>query len=341
MPGMRDATLRQLQIFASAARTLSFSRTARELYLTQPAVSMQVRQLEDRAGLPLFERMKRRLYLTQAGQEMARHAAQVLRSLQDADDAFAALRGLKGGRITVAVTSTAKYFAPKLVARFARAHPEVEMRLLVNNREAVVQLLAANDVDLAIMGTPPKEVETVAAAFAPHPFVIIAPPEHRLAGRRRVALSELADETFLVREPGSGTRAAMARFFQERHVVVRIGMEMSSNETIKQAVMAGLGLSFISQHTVNLELATGQLALVAAEGLPVMRRWYAVQRREKRLSPAAEAFKEFVLAEGGEFLRTWPLSLRPPRLPPAREPDPARGLPPGGEGRARRGASGR
>ncbi len=340
MAGMRDATLRQLQIFASAARTLSFSRTARELYLTQPAVSMQVRQLEDRAGLPLFERMKRRLYLTQAGQEMARHAAQVLRSLQDADDAFAALRGLKGGRITVAVTSTAKYFAPKLVARFARAHPEVEMRLLVNNREAVVQLLAANDVDLAIMGTPPKEVETVAAAFAPHPFVVIAPPGHRLAGRR-VPLADLAGETFLVREPGSGTRAAMGRFFQERHVAVRIGMEMSSNETIKQAVMAGLGLSFISQHTVSLELATGQLALVAAEGLPVMRRWYAVQRREKRLSPAAEAFKEFVLAEGGEFLRTWPLSLRPPRPSPAREPGAGSGLPPGGQEHGRRSALGR
>ena len=240
MAGMREATLRQLQIFASAARTLSFSRTARELYLTQPAVSMQVRQLEDRAGLPLFERMKRRLYLTQAGQEMARHAAQVLRSLQEADDAFAALRGLKGGRITVAVTSTAKYFAPKLVARFARAHPEVEMRLLVNNREAVVQLLAANDVDLAIMGTPPKEVETVAASFAPHPFVIIAPPEHRLAGRRRVPLSELSGETFLVREPGSGTRAAMGRFFQERHVAVIDGKRECDVEPHVQDILSSL-----------------------------------------------------------------------------------------------------
>ena len=335
MPGMRDATLRQLQIFASAARTLSFSRTARELYLTQPAVSMQVRQLEDRAGLPLFERMKRRLYLTQAGQEMARHAAQVLRSLQDADEAFAALRGLKGGRIAVVVTSTAKYFAPKLVARFSRAHPEVEMRLLVNNREAVVRLLAANEVDLALMGTPPKEVETVAAAFAPHPFVVIAPPEHQLAGRR-VPLADLAGETFLVREPGSGTRAAMGRFFQERHVAVRVGMEMSSNETIKQAVMAGMGLSFISQHTVSLELATGQLALVSADGLPVMRRWYVVQRREKRLSPAADAFREFVLAEGGEFLRTWPLSLRLPRIPPGRSPDPAGRRPRGAEARGTR-----
>jgi DNA-binding transcriptional LysR family regulator len=340
MSGMRDATLRQLQIFASAARTLSFSRTARELYLTQPAVSMQVRQLEDRAGLPLFERMKRRLYLTEAGQEMARHATQVLRSLQDADEAFAAMRGLKGGRIAVVVTSTAKYFAPKLVARFARAHPEVEMRLLVNNREAVVRLLAGNEVDLALMGTPPKEVETVAAPFAPHPFVVVAPPEHRLAGRR-VALADLAGETFLVREPGSGTRAAMGRFFQEHHVAIRVGMEMSSNETIKQAVMAGMGLSFISQHTVSLELATGQLALVSADGLPVMRRWYVVQRREKRLSPAAEAFREFVLAEGGEFLRTWPLSLRPPRMPGERGPGPAGGRGRGGEGRRRRTGSDR
>jgi DNA-binding transcriptional LysR family regulator len=298
--------VRQLQIFAAAARTLSFSRAARELHLTQPAVSMQVRQLEHCAGVPLFERLKRRLYLTQGGEELARTAAEVLRALQDAEDAFAALRGLRGGRLAIAVVSTAKYFAPKLIATFGQRHPEIEMKLSVQNREAVIALLGANEIDLAIMGQPPGELETSAVAFAPHPLVIVAAPDHPLAGRRRVPLQALAEETFLVREPGSGTRAAMEKFFAAHRLHVRIGTEMSSNETIKQAVMAGMGLAFISEHTIGLELAAGKLAVVAAEGLPVMRRWHVVRRKEKRLSPAAEAFERFVLERGKSFLARWP-----------------------------------
>jgi DNA-binding transcriptional LysR family regulator len=306
MAGMRDATVRQLQIFAAAARALSFSRASRELHLTQPAVSMQVKQLEHCAGVPLFERMRRRLYLTPAGEEMARTAERVLRALQDAEDAFAALRGLRGGRLSLAVVSTAKYFAPKLIATFSEAHPDIEMKLSVQNREAVVRLLAANEVDLAIMGQPPGEIGTTATAFAPHPLVVVAAPDHPLARRRKVPLSALAEETFLVREPGSGTRAAMQKFFAAHRIRVRVGTEMSSNETIKQAVMAGMGLAFISEHTIGLELATGKLALVRAEGLPVMRRWHVVRREEKRLSPAAEAFERWVLEKGGAFLARWP-----------------------------------
>jgi DNA-binding transcriptional LysR family regulator len=306
MAGMRDATLRQLEIFASAARTLSFSQTSRELHLSQPAVSMQVKQLEHCAGVPLFERMKRRLYLTHAGEEMARTSAQILRSLQEAEDAFAALRGLQHGRLAVGVVSTAKYFAPKLIAMFSEKHPEIEMKLSVQNREGVVALLAANEVDLAIMGQPPGDLETSAVVFAPHPLVVIAPPGHPLAKRSKVPLSALAAETFLVREPGSGTRAAMERFFAQRGITVRVGAEMSSNETIKQAVMAGMGLSFISEHTIALEVAAGRLAVVRVEGLPVMRRWHVVRRRDKRLSPAAEAFEKFVLGEGAAFLARWP-----------------------------------
>jgi DNA-binding transcriptional LysR family regulator len=306
MSGMRDATLRQLEIFLSAARTLSFSKTSRDLRLSQPAVSMQVKQLEHCAGVPLFERMKRRLHLTHAGEEMVRAAAQVLRALEEAEDAFAALRGLKKGRIAIAVVSTAKYFAPKLIAMFSERHPEIEMKLVVENREGVVALLAANEVDLAIMGQPPGELDTTAIAFAPHPLVVVAPPDHPLARRRKVPLSALAEETFLVREPGSGTRAAMEKFFSQRGLTVRIGTEMSSNETIKQAVMAGMGLSFISEHTIGLEVAAGRLVVVHVEGLPVMRRWHVVRRREKRLSPAAEAFEKFVLGEGAAFLERWP-----------------------------------
>ena len=303
---MRDATVRQLQIFAAVARHLSFSRASQELRLTQPAVSMQVKQLEQRAGLPLLERAARRLALTAAGEEVLRCAQRVLRSMQDADDALAALRGLHAGRISIAVVSTAKYFAPKLLALFSREHPEIELKLAVNNREAVVQLLVADEVDLALMGTPPGQVDTVAFPFARHPLVIIAHPDHPLAGRRRVSVAALEAESFLVREPGSGTRAAMERFFAAHRVRHAGTTEISSNETIKQAVMAGMGLGFISQHAIGLELAAGQLALLHVEGLPVMRDWNVVHRREKRLSPAALAFKGFVLKEGSAFLKQWP-----------------------------------
>ena len=306
MSSMKDVTIRQFQIFASAARTLSFSRTSRELYLSQPAISMQMKALEECAGTPLFERMKRRLFLTHAGEEMVRTVQQVLRALQDAEDTFAALRGVRAGRVTIGVVSTAKYFAPKLIAMFLAKHPGVEIKLDVDNREAVHGMLISNEIDLAIMGRPPREVDTTAVPFAPHPFVIVAPPKHPLAQRKKVALAALAAETFLVRESGSGTRAAMERFFAEHGVEVSIGMEMSSNETIKQAVMAGLGLSFISWHTIGFELAAGRLALVRAEGLPVMREWHVVQRREKRLSPSADAFRRFVLEHGGAFLARWP-----------------------------------
>ncbi len=305
MAGMKDATVRQLQIFDASARALSFSRAAEVLHLTQPAVSMQIRQLEHFAGVALFERTGRRLHLTGAGEELVLHARAVLRALEDADEAFAAMKGLRGGRVRLAVVSTAKYFAPRLIARFGQAHPGVEIRLQVDNREAVIRTLAANDVDLALMGRPPGELDLQAAPFADHPHVIIAPPDHPLAGRRRVDIDALAGEVFLVREMGSGTRTAMERFFQERGIHLRVGMEMPSNETIKQAVMAGLGLSFISLHTVTLELSARALAVVHAPGLPVVRKWYVLHRAEKRLAPAADAFKAFVLQHGRAFLERW------------------------------------
>jgi DNA-binding transcriptional LysR family regulator len=305
MSGMRGVTVRQLQIFATAAERLSFSETSRALHLTQPAVSMQIRQLEDSAGLPLFERSGRSIRLTQAGEEMQHCARQVLAALHEAEETFAALKGLRGGRVTIAVVSTSKYFAPKLLAQFSERHPDVEIRLTVNNREAVVGQLDRNEVDLAIMGTPPAALDCNATAFAPHPLVIVAAPTHPFARRRSIPLSALADQTFVVREPGSGTRSSMERFFGSHRLQPKIGMEMSSNETIKQAVMAGMGLAFLSLHTVGLELATHQLVVLRVEDLPVMRQWFLVHRSEKRLAPAALAFKSFVLQEGGEFVKRW------------------------------------
>jgi len=299
---MRNVTLRQLRAFAEVARRLSFTAAAKALHLTQPAVSMQVRQLEQAAGLPLVEQLGRRVHLTDAGRELLRYAAGISDLLREADDAMKALQGIGGGELSIAVTSTAKYFAPRLLAEFRRRHPEVRLRLAVSNREAVVRALSENTVDLAVMGRPPRGLDTEASAFAKHPIVVIAAPGHPLAARRRVPLEALAGETFIIRERGSGTRAAMEHVFAERGFRVRETMEMSSNETIKQAVMAGMGIAFLSMHTIGLELRAQRLVLLPVAGLPVMREWFVIHRKGKRLSPAAQAFKSFLLAQGAGLI---------------------------------------
>jgi LysR family transcriptional regulator, low CO2-responsive transcriptional regulator len=299
---MRNVTLRQLRTFAEVARRLSYTAAAKALHLTQPAVSMQVRQLEEAAGLPLIEQLGRRVHLTEAGQELLRYAGGIADLLREAEDAMKALQGIGGGELSIAVTSTAKYFAPRLLAEFRRRHAEVRLRLAVSNREAVVRALTDNTVDLAVMGRPPRGLDTDAAAFAQHPIAVIAAPDHPLAGRRRLPLEALAGETFIIRERGSGTRAAMEHVFAERGFHARETMEMSSNETIKQAVMAGMGIAFLSTHTIGLELRAGRLVLLAVSGLPVMREWYVIHRRGKRLSPAAQAFKSFLLEQGAALI---------------------------------------
>ncbi|HJS36807.1 MAG TPA: LysR family transcriptional regulator [Burkholderiales bacterium] len=299
---MRNATLRQLRTFAEVARRLSFTAAAKALHLTQPAVSMQVRQLEEAAGLPLVEQLGRRVHLTDAGRELLRYAGGIADLMREAEEAMKALQGIGGGELSIAVTSTAKYFAPRLLAEFRRRHPEVRLRLAVSNREAVVRALTDNAVDLAVMGRPPRGLDTDAAAFAKHPIAVIAAPDHPLAGRRRLPLEALAGETFIIRERGSGTRAAMEHVFAERSFRARETMEMSSNETIKQAVMAGMGIAFLSTHTIGLELRAGRLVLLAVSGLPVMREWYVIHRRGKRLSPAAQAFKSFLLEQGAALI---------------------------------------
>jgi len=304
-------TLRQLKIFEAVARHLSFSRAAEELHLTQPAVSMQVRSLEEAAGLPLTEQVGKRIFLTEAGAELARHARVVSQQLREAEEALAAMKGLRGGLLNIAVVSTAKYFVPRLLAAFRAGFPEVELRLGVHNREAIVRQLAENEVDLAIMGRPPQELETVSEPFAENPLVFIGAPGHRLARARRIEPKLLAGEIFLLREAGSGTRAAMERFLSEHRVVPQRTVEMTSNETIKQAVMAGMGISFISERTIALELATGHIVRLSVAGTPLRRQWYVVHRAEKRLLPAAEAFRRFLLKESARLIDA-PAAAKPP-----------------------------
>jgi DNA-binding transcriptional LysR family regulator len=299
---MKNVTFRQLRVFESVARLLSFSRAAEELHLTQPAVSMQVRQLEDSVGLALTEQIGKKIHLTAAGAEMALHARLISQQLAVAEEALAALKGLRSGRLVIGVVSTAKYFAPRLLATFRARHPGVELRLDVQNREEIVRRLHDNRIDIAIMGTPPLDFPTVSEAFAEHPLIIVGGIGHPLANRSRVELRELGDETFLIRELGSGTRTAMERFFAEHGFTCRSVMEMSSNETIKQAVMAGMGVAFLSAHTMGPELATGRLLRIDVVGTPVLRKWHVVRHRDKRLLPLAHEFDLFLRSEGPQVI---------------------------------------
>ena len=299
---MKHVTLRQLKVFESVARHLSFSRAAEELHLTQPAVSMQVKQLEEQAGLPLTEMIGKKVFLTQAGEEVARHARLIAQQLREAGEAIDALKGVRGGTLSLGVISTAKYFAPRLLAEYRRRQPGIELRLGVYNRATVLRKLSENEIDLAIMGQPPNDFPTVAEAFADHPLVIIAAPDHPLARKKKIDPVLLNEETFLIREPGSGTRATMERYFAEAGVVPRHRMELVSNEALKQAVMAGLGLAFISAHTVSLECEVGRLVVLPVTGTPIIRRWYVVQRAEKLLLPVAETFRSFLIAEAPAML---------------------------------------
>jgi LysR family transcriptional regulator, low CO2-responsive transcriptional regulator len=295
---MKNVTLRQMRVFAEVAKHLSFTRAAAALHLTPPAVTMQVKEMEAQVGLPLFDRQGRVIALTTVGEYLLAYVRRLLAVMKDAEDAIARFKGLQGGMLNVGMVSTAEYFVPRLLARFRAEHPAIEVKLLLGNREQLVQLMQRGEVDLAIMGRPPKEWATRAEPFAMHPHVLVTAPDHRFGRIGHVPAAALADEGFIVREVGSGTRAALEEYMRERQIEMRVEMEMSSNESIKQAVMAGMGVSLLSLHTIALELGLGLLRTPEVEGLPVMRRWHVVNNLAKTLSPAAEALRYFVLEQG-------------------------------------------
>ena len=299
---MRHISRRQLRVFAAVVAEQGFSGAARALHLTQPAVSLQVKDLERACGLALLDRSGRRIRPTEAGREMLRAAHAVEREMKAAEEAIGALKGLRHGTLNVAVISTAQYIGPRLLAEFRRRHAEVSLRLQVCNREAMLRHLDDDDVDMALMGRPPSEVETVAEPVSPHPHIMVAAPDHRLVARRRLRVRELLDEPFIARETGSGTRMLTDALFARHHLAFAPTVVMSSNEAIKQAVMAGMAVSLLSMHTVGNEIATGALRMLDVEELPIVRRWYLVHRRDKRLSPSALAFREFMLEEARGFI---------------------------------------
>lgn len=299
---MRNATFRQLRVFAEVARHLSFARAAESLHLTPPAVTMQIKELEGHVGLPLFERQGRRVSLTTAGEYMLVYARKVLVTLKDAEDTAARLQRLETGTLTIGLLSTAQYFVPALLAEFTREHTGLDVRLAIGNREQLVQMLHNAEVDIAIMGRPPTELNVRAEPFGAHPHVFVAPTDHPLLRIGHPTVQSLLPYGFIVREHGSGTRAVFGSFFERYRLEPRIAMELPGNEAVKQAVMAGLGLGLLSLHTLRLELEHGLIARLDVEGTPVVRAWHVVHTLAKLLSPAAEAFRYFVLEQGERFL---------------------------------------
>jgi DNA-binding transcriptional LysR family regulator len=295
-------TLRQLKVFESVARHLNYTRAAEELFLTQPAVSMQLKQLEENLGVALFEQLGKRIHLTEAGREVLGYARAVTQQLDELEGVLNHIKGLSGGKLRISVATTANYFIPTLLGTFSRRYPEVTISLDVTNRETLLQQLSENTVDLVIMGQPPAELDAEADAFMENPLVIVAPPDHPLVREKKIPLVRLQEETFLVREPGSGTRIAMERFFAERGMRLKTGMEVGSNEAIKQSVQAGLGLGLLSRATIEQELTLKRLVVLDVADFPIMRHWYLVHRRGKRLSTVAEAFRQFMLKEAHAML---------------------------------------
>ena len=302
---MRNYTLKQLQTFIEVAREKSVSKAAERLFVTQPAVSMQIRQLEEAFGLALIEPVGRNIQLTQAGHEFLSHAIAATAKLKDLEASMAEHVGMKRGRIDLAVVSTAKYFVPMLLVRFAKLLPGVEVKLRIDNRENILGMLSRSEVDLVIMGRAPNTLDCEATPFAENPLSIVCAPDHPLSRRKRLPIEALKDYEFVVREQGSGTRAAMERLFAQHDIALKVAMEMPSNETIKQAVMAGMGLSFLSLRTVRHELAGGHIALVDVGGMPIMGKWYVTHLTQKKLSPAARAFKEFLIEQGAPLIDSW------------------------------------
>jgi len=302
-----NVTFRQLEVFEAVARLLSYTQASKELHLSQPAVSMQIKQLEDNLGLPLFEKLGRKIYLTEAGREMYHYCRTIAQQLEEAEEVLEQLKGLKRGRLEVTVATTANAFATRMLAMFRKQHEGVTVSLDVTNREHLLRQLADNEKDIAIMGRPPQEADLVTEPFADNPLVVVAAPDHPLAKMNSneyvIPLYRLQDQTFVVREQGSGTRTAMQRFFAEHDMSISSSMEMNENEAIKQSVQAGMGLGVVSIHTIELELETNRLVILNVEDFPIMRHWYLVHRKDKRLSPVAQSFKQFVLSEAKQFVK--------------------------------------
>jgi len=300
---MKNLTLRQLRLFEAVATHLSYSRAAEHMSLTQPAVSMQVQQLEAELGLQLLVKAGKRVSLSQAGEEMLRQTRRILNQVHIAEEAVEAFHTTEGGGglLHLGVVPTAHYFAPALLMAFAQQWPGVKFKLTVDRRDKILGMLQEHQLDLAIAGYPPSEADVEAETFAQHPHCVVAAANHPLARKRRIHWDALRDEPFIFREPGSATRQFFEHLLQAQSLQVKVSMELSGNETIKQAVMAGMGISFLSAHTFQIELEAGRLAVLNLQDMPKMLDWCLLQRRDSTLSGVNGAFKAFVLEQGSDL----------------------------------------
>jgi LysR family transcriptional regulator, low CO2-responsive transcriptional regulator len=310
---LKNITFRQLRVFNAVARHLSFAKAAETLHVSAPAITMQIKDLEAEVGMPLFERQGRKVSLTTSGEYLLVYARKMLALLKDAEDAAARLQRIETGKLTIGMVDTTTYFIPAMLRRFLNEHEGIELILKVGNRLELMQWLQNSEVDIAIMGSPSSEIPTRAEPFAANPLVFVASPDHPLASESGLKAEDLRQQSFIVREQGSGTRNAMESFFSQARFQPRFSMELHSNDAIKQAVKANLGLSFLSLHTIDLELQAKQLSILDVRGSPVVRAWHVVHALSKLLSPAAEAFRYFVLEHGESDLAAQFGAVRQPR----------------------------
>ncbi len=312
---IRHTTLRQLQIFEATVRLGSFTRAAEELFLTQPTISMQIKKLSEAVGLPLFEHVGRSVKPTEAGHELYDSCRKIFDVLANLEMKVSDLQGMRRGRLRLAVITTVKYFLPELLGEFCAMHPGIGVALKVSNRERIMERLGKDEDDLYIVGAVPEDADLETYPFAPNPLVVVAPRDHPLVGRKNIPIEELASYPFVGREPGSGTRDAVRRMFLEKGPLPEVKMELGSNEAIKHAVVAGLGLAVLSLHSLTLDGPDGPLALLDVEGFPIVRQWYVVHPKGKELSLVAQAFLDFALAavpaKRDQMCASWPgLNLR-------------------------------
>jgi LysR family transcriptional regulator, low CO2-responsive transcriptional regulator len=291
-----NITIRQLKVFSEVARHKTLTLAAKHLHLTQPAVSMQIKQLEESVGAALLSKQGRRIQLTDAGEEMLLLSHNVLQQIEQTEHHLKQINEGHQGKLKLVVASTVSAVATKLLASFNALNPDMHISFDVTNRAGLIEQLSNNQADIVLMGQPPDNLNLHTVAFMENPLVVIAPPEHQLCLQKHPAtINQLLEHGFVVRETGSGTRQAMERFFNENDKTLNSTMEMNSNEAIKQAVEVGLGLGVVSIHTLEHELKEKRLQIIDAEGFPIIRSWYLVQRKDKRLSPLAEKFKSYVL----------------------------------------------
>jgi LysR family transcriptional regulator, low CO2-responsive transcriptional regulator len=306
---LKHATLHQLKVFEAIARSGSFTRAAEEMFLSQPTVSQQIKQLTKAVGLPLFEQIGKRLYLTDAGKEVLVACKDISEKMSQLEMTLADLKGLKQGNLRLAVITTAKYFVPRLLGNFRHRYPGIKVALQVTNRKQVLDRLSENVDDLYILGQPPDNLDINLRPILENALVAIAPSDHPLAGKKNIPIQRFAEEPFIIREAGSGTRMAVEGFFAENRCEMNVEMEIGSNEAIKHAIVGGLGVSVLSRHVLALEGTKGPLTILDVEGFPIQRHWYIVYPASKQLSVVASTFLEFLLNEGKQIVTQIDLEL--------------------------------